>query len=222
MATLDGSPVHRAARPAPRGSRRSRRGRSRMSWRWDAAATRRGGRTPTRSAGCGIRRPRASRGKLACGPPRDTRVCGPSTTSERSHVWLGGHGHAYAHDGCCVRPSTGIDGPATDAFADVPSMIPRILRQMLSVPRGRGLLRRTSKSALRTETASHRRSGLAWLRSTTNDDGPRRHPIDRSRAMPTARLRIAAGVASYAVTGCRSGHRCAIVLGLDRRTSSSA
>ncbi len=89
------------------------------------------------------------------------------------HVWLGGHGHAYAHDGCsCVEHWD--DGPATDAFG-VPS-VPRILRQMLAC-RGVEEFFVALESALRQRLITD--VGLAWLRSTTNDTA--RDAIDFAR-----------------------------------------
>lgn len=89
------------------------------------------------------------------------------------HVWLGGHGHAYAHDGCsCVEHWD--DGPATDAFG-VPS-VPRILRQMLAC-RGVEEFFVALESALRQGLITD--AGLAWLRSTTNDTA--RDAIDFAR-----------------------------------------
>jgi len=89
------------------------------------------------------------------------------------HVWLGGHGHAYAHDGCsCVEHWD--DGPATDAFG-VPS-VPRILRQMLAC-RGVEEFFVALESALRQRLITD--AGLVWLRSMTNDTA--RDAIDFAR-----------------------------------------
>ena len=79
------------------------------------------------------------------------------------HVWLGGHGHSYAHDGCsCVEHWD--DGPATDSFG-IPS-VPRILRQLLAC-------RGVEEFFVALESALHQKlivdAGLVWLRSTTND-----------------------------------------------------
>ena len=132
-------------------------------------------------------RPRRMAARWPASPPRDTRVCGPSRDEREIHVWLGGHGHAYAHDGCsCVEHWD--DGPATDAFG-VPS-VPRILRQMLAC-RGVEEFFVALESALRQGLITD--AGLAWLRSTTNAHGPRRHRFRSPRCRQ--RTRIAAEVA---------------------------
>ena len=102
-------------------------------------------------------------GTLAC--VSAARHLGLWTLADESevHVWLGGHGHAYAHDGCsCVEHWD--DQPATDAFG-IPS-VPRILRQMLAC-RGVEEFFVALESALRQELITD--TGLAWLRSMTND-----------------------------------------------------
>jgi very-short-patch-repair endonuclease len=79
------------------------------------------------------------------------------------HVWLGGHGHSYAHDGCsCVEHWD--DGPPTDSFG-IPS-VPRILRQLLAC-RGVEEFFVALESALRQKLIAD--AGLVWLKSATND-----------------------------------------------------
>jgi very-short-patch-repair endonuclease len=75
------------------------------------------------------------------------------------HVWLGGHGHAYAHEDCgCVEHWD--DGPAPDASAAV--SVPRILEQ---IRRCRGIEEFfvAFESALRQGLITA--TGVAWLRT---------------------------------------------------------
>lgn len=79
------------------------------------------------------------------------------------HVWLGAHGHAYAHDGCsCVTHWD--EAPCTDSFGV--ASVPRILRQILLCCGVEGFFV-TLESALHEKMISP--AGVAWLRTVTND-----------------------------------------------------
>lgn len=84
------------------------------------------------------------------------------TDDDAVHVWLGGHGHSYAHAGCrCVEHWDA--GPATDSFG-LPS-VPRVLRQVLAC-RGVEAFFVALESAMRHRRIT--RAGVAWLRTVTN------------------------------------------------------
>lgn len=79
------------------------------------------------------------------------------------HVWLGGHGHAYAHQDCACKEHWD-DGPAPgDAFG-LPS-VPRILRQIRHCL-GLEPFFVALESALRQGMIDD--AGLAWLSATTD------------------------------------------------------
>ncbi len=80
-----------------------------------------------------------------------------------THVWMGGAGHAYAHEGCaCIAHWD--DGPVEQGFA-LPT-IPRVLRQVLRC-QGVESFFTALESALRRDELSA--SGRDWLRDHTND-----------------------------------------------------
>lgn len=110
-----------------------------------------------------VRTAAAHGGSLAC--ISAARHAGLWTLADESevHVWVGGHGHAYKHDGCaCIEHWD--DRPITDAFG-LPS-VPRILRQILGC-RGVEQFFVALESALRQRLITT--EGLAWLHSRTND-----------------------------------------------------
>lgn len=82
---------------------------------------------------------------------------------DRVHVWMGGHGHARPHADCaCIEH---WDAGAVDRFG-LPS-VPRVLRQILACHGVEAFF-------VALESALHQglitRAGIAWLRTTTNDE----------------------------------------------------
>ncbi len=87
------------------------------------------------------------------------------TTDDPAHVWLHGHGHAYAHEGCrCIEHWDG-GRAAGDSFG-LPA-VPRVLWQILACQGVEGFFV-ALESALRQKRIS--REGLAWLRAVSPGD----------------------------------------------------
>ena len=117
-----------------------------------------------RSGACAVVRTAAQHGGRP-GCVAAARHLGLWVLSEDSaaHVWLGAHGHEYAHEDCaCVTHWD--DGSASDSFGL--ASVPRILRQILAC-RGVEEFFVTLESALSANMVS--RAGLAWLRTVAND-----------------------------------------------------
>lgn len=100
-------------------------------------------------------------------------VCGEP---EEVHVWLRGHGRAYAHDDCaCIAHWD--DGKTTDAFG-LPS-VPRVLRQILRCAGVEDFFVALESARRQRLISGH---GLAWLRSHTNAAGRDAIAFSRSDA----------------------------------------